>query len=49
LRAAGETENTQENIQDRLQTDEGNPRFQLLTEKDIAALIFFYLVSSALN
>jgi hypothetical protein len=30
LRAAGETETTQENIQDWLQLDEGNPGFQLL-------------------
>jgi hypothetical protein len=27
LRAAGETETTQDNIQDRLQLDEGDPRF----------------------
>jgi uncharacterized protein YehS (DUF1456 family) len=40
LRAAGETETTQENIQDWLQlnTDHG---FQLLTEEEIAAVIFF--------
>jgi hypothetical protein len=31
--AAGETETTQENIQDWLQLDEGDPGFQLLTEK----------------
>jgi hypothetical protein len=30
LRAAGETETTQENIQDWLQLDEGDPGFQLL-------------------
>jgi hypothetical protein len=41
LRAAGETETTQENIQDWLQLDEGEPGFQLLTEKDTAAVIFF--------
>jgi hypothetical protein len=29
LRAAGETETTQENIQDWLQLDEGDPGFQL--------------------
>jgi hypothetical protein len=37
LRAAGETETTQENIQDWLELDEGNPGFQLLTEEEIAA------------
>jgi hypothetical protein len=36
LRAAGETETTQESIQDWLQLDEGDPGFQLLTEKEIA-------------
>jgi hypothetical protein len=30
LRAAGETETTQENIQDWLELDEGDPEFQLL-------------------
>jgi hypothetical protein len=30
LRAAGETETSQENIQDWLQLDEGDPEFQLL-------------------
>jgi hypothetical protein len=43
LRAAGETETTQENIQDWLQLDEGDPGFQLLTEEDIAAVTFFNL------
>jgi hypothetical protein len=33
LRAAGETETTQENIQDWFQLDEGDPGFQLLTEE----------------
>jgi hypothetical protein len=43
LRAAGETtETTQENIHDWLQLDV-DPRFQLLTEEEIAAVIFFYL------
>jgi hypothetical protein len=37
LRAAGETETTQENIQDWLQLDEGDPGFQLLTEEETAA------------
>jgi hypothetical protein len=32
LRAGGETETTQENIQDWLELDEGDPGFQLLTE-----------------
>jgi hypothetical protein len=40
LRAAGETETTRENIQDWLQLDEGVPGFQLLTEEEIAAVIF---------
>jgi hypothetical protein len=41
LRAAGETETTQENIQDWLQLDEGDPGFQLLREAEIAAVTFF--------
>jgi hypothetical protein len=41
LRAVGETEAKQENIQDWLQLDEGDPGFQLLTEEEIAAVIFF--------
>jgi hypothetical protein len=49
LRAAGETETTQENIQDWLELDEGDPVFQLLTEEEIAAVIFFNLFSSALS
>jgi hypothetical protein len=40
-RAGGETEITQENIQDWLELDEGDPEFQLLTEEEIAAVIFF--------
>jgi uncharacterized protein YehS (DUF1456 family) len=48
FRAAGETETTQENIQDWLQLD-GDPGFQLLTEEEITAVIFFfYLFPSAL-
>jgi hypothetical protein len=35
-------------IQDWLELDEGDPGFQLLTEEEIAAVIFFYLFSSAL-
>jgi hypothetical protein len=37
LRAAGETETTQEYIQDWLELDEGTPGFQLPTEEEIAA------------
>jgi hypothetical protein len=48
LRAAAETETTQENIQDWLGLDEGGRGFQLLTEEEIAAVIFFYLFPSAL-
>jgi hypothetical protein len=40
-RAAEDTETTQENIQDWLQLDEGDSGFQLLTEEEIAAVIFF--------
>jgi hypothetical protein len=49
-RAAGETETTQENIQDWLELDEEGPGFQLLTEEEIAAVIYtyLYLFSSAL-
>jgi hypothetical protein len=41
FRAAGETETTQENIQDWLELDEGDPGFQLLTDEEIAAVTFF--------
>jgi hypothetical protein len=47
LRAAEEIETTQENIQDWLQPDEGDPGFQLQTQEEIAAVIFIYLFSSA--
>jgi hypothetical protein len=47
LRAAGETETTQENIQDWLQLDEGVPEFQLVTEEDMAAVILFFFSSAA--
>jgi hypothetical protein len=41
LRAAGETETTQENTnQDWLQLDEEDPGFRLLTEENISAVIF---------
>jgi hypothetical protein len=43
LRAAGGTETSQENIQDWLQLDERNPGFQLLTEEEIAAVIFLFI------
>jgi hypothetical protein len=42
LRAAAETDTTQENIQDCLQLDEGDPGFQLLTEEEIDAVIISY-------
>jgi hypothetical protein len=49
LRAAGATEATQENIQTWLELDEGDPGFQLRTEKEIAAVIFIiHLFSSAI-
>jgi hypothetical protein len=41
LRAAGKTETTQENIQDWFQLVEEGPGFQLLSEEDISALIYF--------
>jgi hypothetical protein len=41
LRAAGETETIQENNQDWPQLDDGDREFQLLTEEEIAAVIFF--------
>jgi hypothetical protein len=42
LRATGKTETTQEYIQDLLKLDEGDPGFQLLTEEEIAAVIFLF-------
>jgi hypothetical protein len=41
LGAAGETETTQENIQDWFELEEGDPEFQLVTEEEIDAVIFF--------
>jgi hypothetical protein len=38
LRAAGESETIQENIQDWLELDEGDPGFQRLAEEE---MIFF--------
>jgi hypothetical protein len=44
LRAAGETETRQEYIQDWLQMDKEGPGFhQLLTEEEIAAVIFIFI------
>jgi hypothetical protein len=40
LNVDGETETMQENVQDWLQLDEGDPEFQFLTEEEIAAVIF---------
>jgi hypothetical protein len=48
-RAAGETETTQENSIDWLELFEGDPGCQLLTEKEIATVIFFYLLSPPLH
>jgi hypothetical protein len=48
FRAAGETEATQKNVQLWIELDEGDPGFQLLTEDEIAAVIFFNLFSSEL-
>jgi hypothetical protein len=47
LRSSGETETTQENTQDWLELDEGDPGFQLLTKEGIAAVIYFCLFLSA--
>jgi hypothetical protein len=44
LRSAGETEITQENVQDGLELDEGDLGFQLLTEEEIFAVIFFLFI-----
>jgi hypothetical protein len=38
LGEAGETETTQQDIQDWLELDKGDPGFQLLKEEEIAAL-----------
>jgi hypothetical protein len=47
LRAAGETETKEENIQDSLLLDEEDLGLQLLTEEDIAAVIFFSFIFSS--
>jgi hypothetical protein len=44
LRAAEESETTQENIRDWLKVDEGDPGFQLLTEEEIPAVLFLFLI-----
>jgi hypothetical protein len=44
LRAAGETETMQKNIQDWLELEKGDPAFQLLATEEIAAVIFFLFV-----
>jgi hypothetical protein len=43
VKAAGETEITQENIQDWLELDEGNPGFHILTEEEIPTVIFLFI------
>jgi hypothetical protein len=49
LRATGQTETTQENIQDWLELDEGDPGFHLLTEEEnCCSYIFFCLFLSIL-
>jgi hypothetical protein len=49
LRAARETESTQENIQNWFELDEGDPGLQLGTEEKTAAVIPFYVFSSELH
>jgi hypothetical protein len=49
LRAAGETETTQQNIQDWLQLDERDPGFQLLAEEEIAAVIYIFCIFISLT
>jgi hypothetical protein len=46
LRAAGETETLRGNIQDWLQLGEGNSGYHLLTEQEIAAVIFLFIFIS---
>jgi hypothetical protein len=45
LRAAGETETAQGNIQDWLQLDEIDTEFQYLTRQEIAAVILLFILS----
>jgi hypothetical protein len=46
LRVVGETEPTQGNIRDWFQLDEGDRGVQLLTEEEIAAVIFVFIFIS---
>jgi hypothetical protein len=48
VRAAEETETTQENIQDLIDLDEGDPGFQLLTGRNYCSGICLCLFSSVL-
>jgi hypothetical protein len=49
LRAAVETETTQENVQDWLELDEGDPGYHLLTGRNCCSVyLFIYLFSAAL-
>jgi hypothetical protein len=49
LRAAEETETTQENIQDWLELDEVGPEFQYLTEEGIATLLFICISTTRIS
>jgi hypothetical protein len=49
LRAAGETETTQENIQDWLELDKEDLGFQLLTEEIIAAIYFYLFIFTGIT
>jgi hypothetical protein len=46
LRAAGGTETMRENFQDWLELDEGDPGFQLVTNKEFAAVIYIFFIST---
>jgi hypothetical protein len=48
LRAAGETETSQGNIQDRVQLSEGDPVLQLLTQEETAEVMFLFILPLAL-
>jgi hypothetical protein len=48
LRAAGETETTQGNIQDWLQLEDGDLGFRLLTDEEISVVRFLNLFPSVL-
>jgi hypothetical protein len=49
LRAAVETEATQENIQDWHDLDEGDPGFQLLTGRNFCSDIFLFILISDIS